>query len=394
MAVGASRVSAWWRRFAARSAAAILAAVAALILAEFLLPHLVTLERATLQYDALLGFRGRPHLNIPWTREMEGGQRRVRTNRLGFHDRERAMIPSAGSYRLLFLGDSFLEAYQAEIEENLPQRVARTLSQRGRGRVEALNWGVHGYGLGSHFLNVRERVDAWKPDTVVLVLFLGNDLQDNYAPLASASVPRFELMGDSLVYSPAPPYTLRYWLRDNVLARSATARLVWMYGVKTRPGIAALAREAGMIASPEDRATDDHLQGMTAVAERLFSGIAGHLRQRRIGLFVYLIPDPLLIRDVIDIRRYRRDPGAPRPVFRRDKELIEARVLAALARLQIEHVYPRELFIEHIEEGREIYRGGYGHFTALGHELSAQDLAGRLARSLDARAAGEAAGTR
>lgn len=314
---------------------------------------------------------------------MGGETRRVRTNRLGFHDHERDTTPAAGTRRILFLGDSFLEAYQAAIEENLSQRVARLLSRPGA-RVEALNQGVHGYGLGSHFLMVRERVEAWKPDAVVLVLFLGNDLHDNYAPLASASVPRFELAGDSLRYSPAPPYSLRYWLRDNVLARSATARLVWMHGIKTRPGIAALARRTGMIASPEGAAAEDHLPGMTAVARRLLGGIAGHLRPRGIGLFVYVVPDPLLVRDIIDIRRHRRDPGAPRPVFRRREKLLEAGALSALAELRIEHLYPRELFIEHVEGGREIYRGGYGHFTAFGHELSAQLLAGPLAASLAA----------
>lgn len=382
MAENTGRVRDSWGGIAARGAAAVLAVVAVLILAEILLPRVVTLEPATLQHDALLGFRGRSHLDILWTREMGGETRRVRTNRLGFHDHERTRAPAEGSRRILFLGDSFLEAYQAGIEENFSQRVARILSRRRGARVEALNQGVHGYGLGSHFLNVRERVEAWQPQTVVIVLFLGNDFHDNYTPLASASVPRFQLVGDSLSYSPAPPYSLRYWLRDNVLARSATARLVWMYGVKTRPGIASLARRAGMIASPEASAADDHLRGMTAVARRLLGGIADHLRRRGIGLLVYVVPDPLLVRDVIDIRRHRRDPAAPRPVFRRDKELLEAGALSALAQLRIAHLYPRERFIEHVEEGREIYRGGYGHFTAFGHELSARLLTAPLASNL------------
>ena len=349
-------------RWTARAGVALLSAAVVLILAEVLLPLILTLEQPTLRYDALLGFRGRPHLDIAWTREMEGTERRVRTNRLGFHDHERDMAPSPGTRRILFLGDSFLEAYQAGIDENFSQRLARNLARGGKVRVEveALNWGVHGYGLGSHFLSVRDHVADWRPDTVVLVLFLGNDLQDNYAPLASASVPRFEVVADSLVYSPAPPYTLRFWLRDNVLARSATARLVWMYGVKSRPEIAAVARGAGLIASPESRTTDDHLAGMTALARRLLDGIATHLRQQRIRLLVYLIPDPLLVRDVIDIRRHRRDPGAPVPVYRRDRAFIESRVLDALAQLRIDHVHPRERFIEHIEEGREIYRNVSG----------------------------------
>ena len=375
------RPSSRLRTLAVNGAVAVAATAAVLLLAELLLPRIVTVEQATLEYDELLGFRGRPDLSIPWTREVEGPPRVVTTNSRGFHDHERSPRPAPGSRRILFLGDSFLEAYQVGIEANFSQRLARRLSRRGAGEYEAVNWGVHGYGLGSHFLAVRERVADWNPDGVVLVLFLGNDLQDNFAPLASASVPRFEMADGELTCLPAPPYSPRSWLRDNVLARSAVARLVWKYAVKTNPGIAALARDAGMIATPDLAASDAHLRDMIAVAGPLLEGIAGHLRQLEIGLFVYLIPDPLLLQDAIDIRRYRRDPGAPRPVFRRDRERIEAGILEKLAELQIEYAYPRELFIEQIERGNGIYRGGYGHFTALGHELSARLLADRLAAS-------------
>ena len=375
----AGSASSRWRTLAVNCAVTAAATAAVLLLAELLLPRIVTVEHATLEYDELLGFRGRPNLRIPWTREVEGGPRVVTTNRRGFHDRERAPRPPAARRHILFLGDSFLEAYQVDIEANFSQRMARDLSRPGAGEVEAVNWGVHGYGLGSHFLAVRERAADWNPDVVVLALFLGNDLQDNFAPLASASVPRFELAGGQLTFFPAPPYSIRSWLRDNMLARSVVARLVWKYAVKANPGIAALARDAGMIATPDLGASEAHLQDMIAVAGRLLDGIAGHLRQREIGFFVYLIPDPLLLQDAIDIRRYRRDPGAPRPVFRRDRERIENGILEQLAGLQIDYAYPRELFIEQIEGGNGIYRGGYGHFTALGHELSARLLAERLA---------------
>ncbi len=373
------RSSSRWRTLAVNCAVAAAATAAVLLLAELLLPRVVKVEHATLEYDELLGFRGRPHLSIPWTREVEGPPRVVTTNSRGFHDRERATRPAAGRRRILFLGDSFLEAYQVDLEANFSQRMARDLSRRGAGEVEAVNWGVHGYGLGSHFLTVRERAAECNPDIVVLVLFLGNDLQDNFAPLASASVPRFDLADGELTFSPAPPYSLRSWLRDNVLARSVVARLAWKHAVKANPGIAALARDAGMIATPDLGASEVHLQDMIAVAGRLLDGIAGHLRQRKIGFFVYLIPDPLLLQDVIDIRRYRRDPGARRPVFRRDRARIESGILKKLAGLRIDHAYPRELFIEQVERGNGIYHGGYGHFTALGHELSARILADRLA---------------
>ena len=193
------------RTLAVNVAVATAATAAALLLAELLLPRFVSVEQATLEHDGLLGFRGRSGLSIPWTREVEGPPRLVTTNSRGFHDHERAPQPAPGSRRIILLGDSFLEAYQVGIEANFSQRLARDLTRRGAGEIEAVNWGVHGYGLGSHYLAVRERAAGWNPDCVVLVLFLGNDLQDNFAPLASASVPRFGMAEGELTYLPGPP---------------------------------------------------------------------------------------------------------------------------------------------------------------------------------------------
>ena len=148
----------------------LLAATSCLVtlgLAELLLPALLDLEKVTLAYDPLLGFRGRARLTTVWRREMAGGQRIVRTNSEGFHDRQRQRERTPGSRRLVFLGDSFLEAYQVEIEENFSQLVAANLTRRhqryssGDLRMECLNQGVHGYGLGVHYLYVRERLMAF-----------------------------------------------------------------------------------------------------------------------------------------------------------------------------------------------------------------------------------------
>ena len=243
--------------------------VLALVLAEFILARVLYLEEVTLEHDSLLGFRGRPGLETPWRREMAGHERTVRTNRHGFHDHERDVTKPPHTRRIVFLGDSFVEAYQVEVDENFTQRLARSLSQRGRAlgfEAEAVNQGVHGYGLGVHYLNARQRLAEWRPDAVVLALFLGNDLQDNFAPVASASVPRFRLVQGRLEHTPVPPYGLTTWLRDRVLARSTLMRLFWLHVVKANRGTMQLAREAGLISTPNlDARSGDHLQEMLGV---------------------------------------------------------------------------------------------------------------------------------
>ena len=111
-----SKISVRWREIATKCGIAGLASLITVLIAEVLLPFVIVLEEPTLQYDHLLGFRGRPNLHIQWSREMGDRPRLVTTNSQGFHDIERTLDPNPDSYRILFLGDSFLEGYQVEIE--------------------------------------------------------------------------------------------------------------------------------------------------------------------------------------------------------------------------------------------------------------------------------------
>ena len=141
-----------------------------------------------------------------------------------------------------------------------------------------------------------------------------------------------------------------------------------------------------MIATPDLAGSEAHLRDMIAVADRLLEGIAGHLRQRETRLS--RLPDsrtPCCSRTPSTSGAIAAIPGRRAPSSAGTGSGSRAGVLEALARLNIDYAYPRELFIEQIEGGNGIYHGGYGHFTALGHELSARLLADRLAEVLIVR---------
>lgn len=357
------------RRERAVSATILLACastLAALILAELMLPSLLDLEKVTLTYDPLLGFKGRSGVTTIWKREMGDNPRMVVTNRHGFHDRERDFDKGPGVHRIVFLGDSFLEAYQVPIEENFSQRLATQLETRhgDGGGVEAVNQGVHGYGLGSHYLYVREKLAAWHPDSVVLVLFLGNDLHDNFATLAASAVPQFSMNGATLQYEPAPTYDVKMWLRDNVLARSAFMRLFWIHVVKENARIKQLARAMGMVSTPELPSASDPVADakMMQVAKLQLAAIAEFLAARGIPLVAYVIPDPFRVRAVVEGEADARRTAA------------EEAVLSAFEKHGVPWVYPRDLFAERIAAGEVIYRNNFGHFTEEAHALSAELL--------------------
>lgn len=382
-----------WPRRRRRVATVALTAVSfavALVVAELVVGWVVPLEEVTLVHDPLLGFRGRAHMTVPWTREMEGGQRTVRTNAGGWHDRERTRQRLPGHRRLAFLGDSFLEAYQVEVDESFPQRLARRLGETdassGAGGVvvEAVNFGVHGYGLGVHHLFVRHYLGEWGPDAVVLALFLGNDLHDNYAPVASASVPRFTVEGSELIYTPSPAGGWRVWLRDRVLARSSLMRFAWMRLIKTNRGAMQMARRAGLVSTPNTvPAAAADRDRMLATADHLLGRIATDLAEVDTGLLVFVIPDPIRIHH--RLLQERGQVSADPEELIEQKAILEAGLLGILRDRGIQYLYPRAEFEAQIRAGEAMYRGGFGHFTAAAHDLSARLLAEPVRRLVRGR---------
>jgi lysophospholipase L1-like esterase len=102
----------------------------------------------------------------------------VEYNNLGFHDHERARS-ATGRYRILFLGDSFVEGAQVPVEELFTSQLEKRFQGSGLA-VEVINGGVVGVGtayeylLWKHYLRRRLKVDH-----LVLFMYLGNDLENN-----------------------------------------------------------------------------------------------------------------------------------------------------------------------------------------------------------------------
>ncbi len=173
-------------------------------------------------YGSLRGLSGEHSLRMPhetrgWALEPNGSsfQRTrdyavlVRTNSLGMRDREHAALPAPGTFRILVLGDSFMEAYQVPLEDSLSYRLEARLASRG---IEVLNLGVGGYGTAQELLALEEEGLRHRPDLVVLAFFLANDVSNNSFALEAA------LLGEDAQTTFSRPYAR---------ARSLDAELEW-----------------------------------------------------------------------------------------------------------------------------------------------------------------------
>lgn len=79
-------------------------------------------------------------------------------------------------FRILMLGDSFLEALQVENEETIPELIRATISTRFSKRLRADNTGVAGWGPEHYLLESETFLPRHNYDLGIVFLYVGNDI--------------------------------------------------------------------------------------------------------------------------------------------------------------------------------------------------------------------------
>jgi hypothetical protein len=103
----------------------------------------------------------------------------VSFNSAGMRDSEHPVEKAPGVFRVLVLGDSFIEALQVPLEESFTSLLQRELADRPRGRVEVINASVSGWGTDDELKYLTTYGRRFKPDLVIVAMTLYNDINDN-----------------------------------------------------------------------------------------------------------------------------------------------------------------------------------------------------------------------
>jgi hypothetical protein len=93
-------------------------------------------------------------------------------------------------FRILVLGDSYIEALHVPLDATFGQQIGRWLmgARLAAGRqVEVVNVGVSGWGTDQQLLWLREEGPRYAPDLIVLAFYPGNDFMNNHMALEYAN---------------------------------------------------------------------------------------------------------------------------------------------------------------------------------------------------------------
>jgi lysophospholipase L1-like esterase len=158
----------------------------------------------------------RYHPTLGWekTPNKEGYFRRgdalihEKMNSKGLRDREYPYEKADRVFRILVLGDSFTEGYDVNIDDLFTEILETGLNREDRSkRYEVINAGTGGYSTDQEYLFYLIEGHKYKPDIVVLMTYLTNDVYYNIQPkYGNYFKPLFERSGDSLklIETPLP----------------------------------------------------------------------------------------------------------------------------------------------------------------------------------------------
>lgn len=99
------------------------------------------------------------------------------TNSRGWRDAEAALEPAPGTRRIVALGDSFTFGMAVDYGQRFSEVLERDLSSVAGG-VEVVNLGLNASGTDQQLRILEVEGQRYRPDVVLLVAFLANDLVD------------------------------------------------------------------------------------------------------------------------------------------------------------------------------------------------------------------------
>lgn len=167
------RVKTWWTN----GVLIVVSILASIILCEVLVATVVPQNLGTwgMTRDGITSHV--PNLSVYLTQFKQV----IRTNSHGMRDREHSIVKAPGTFRILILGDSFMEANQVAFEDSFASLLESELKGKLPGTIEIVNASVSGWGTDDELTYLMRYGFEFQPDLVLLGITLHNDIQDNLA---------------------------------------------------------------------------------------------------------------------------------------------------------------------------------------------------------------------
>lgn len=380
------------RRLATSALIVAVASLVAILLFEILLRGIGFSAPLWYRPDPQLGATLRPSLAAWYTSE---GRGYVEVNAEGWRDIDHALEKPADTYRIVVLGDSYSEARQVSRADTfwaqLPRELAACGFQKGK-RIEALNFGISGYGTAQEYLSLESRAMRYQPDLVLMQFTNGNDVMNNSATLKKEPQRPYFLpnpdgtlrLDDSFAAAPdfrkrmTPFRTAFREFADNSrvlqLLRFVSFQPVVGKASATPAGVEQ-GLEPEVLAPPKNQ----DWEAAWGLTERLIAKTRDYARQHGADFMLVSVPYAIQVHPDPRVRTDLQNRLGVPDLFYPDKRI------AAFARRDGIRALPLAPEMQPLAERDKAYYHGFpegtlgrGHWNADGHRTAAELIAARL----------------
>ena len=147
------------------------------------------------EYDPVLGWRKKPNAAATYKRREYTVE--VRINSQGLRDPERPVEPKGGTFRVLALGDSFVEGYTVDLGQTVTQRLESRLRDSGC-PAEVINGATAAYSTDQEYLFYRTDGARYRPSVVLLFFYWNDVIYSDRQDYFGTPKPAFEMGGGAL----------------------------------------------------------------------------------------------------------------------------------------------------------------------------------------------------
>ncbi len=344
------------------------------------------------EYDALLGWRKKPGAQVVYRRREYRVE--VGINALGLRDPERSRLAAPGTYRILALGDSFLEGYTVPLSETATQVMERSLRDRGC-QAEVLNGGTAAYSTDQELLAYQWQGIDLGAQLVVVFFYYNDVLFNDRQEYFGAPKPAFELGAEGLCLHRYPVRerpqqgtpaeakdqekrsgsALVEWLRDRLWYGSPRAyNLVARLGL-WKPMPAVSPRLEFFVYA---RRRVEEIEGAWQKTEALLDHFEREVKAQGSRLLVVYVPSKMEVQE--------RSWELTKTLYRLDESQWDrGQVVERLSQAGVRSGFPvldLTPALRRAERGlaATTYFTYDGHWTALGHRVAARETEAFLAR--------------
>jgi len=341
--------------------------------------------------DRLLGYRFVANTKY-WAGKENDHPITGRINSFGWRDKGWLIEKPSNTFRIAVLGDSFVEAFQVELEKTFLKLTERKIKQICGLNVQLMNFGRSGYTQSEQFLVLEREVLGFSPDMVILFFYPINDIKDISKETASDKIrPFFRIVEDgNLVLDTSFSNSREYKLKCLINWIKRHSALVSL--LTGRYNSFKLKRHSASLESPITNGKrkdtkkitgylslctknpDKEYQSNYRLNKQLISAMVNICDKRKIKFMLVTVDTGLYVPRLR--KKYSTIDESLDPFF------FEDNLRAFSESLDVYYLGLQSVFAEHYKENEVLLHWGtwdsVGHWNYEGHELVADVLSDKI----------------